>query len=35
MLVEKGRRLGKFLLYTFFGPFEEKEIGEPLKIVKV
>ena len=35
LLVEKVKRLGKLLLYAFFGPFGGREIRELLRIVKV
>ena len=35
LLAKKGKRLGKLLLYAFFGPFGGREIGKSLRIVKV
>ena len=32
---KKKKRLGKLLLYAFFGLFGGREIGESLKVVKV
>ena len=35
LLAKKGKRFGKLLLYVFFGPFGGRQIGEPLRNVKV